>query len=676
MSLQPEVRSLRASNNPVFFFLVGLAIFGIALMTFSLLNQQSSSENPLINEGQLSSEQALEILRAEGIHIPEDQPYQTRPVQKPDSMNQEDLKSESEQELKADAKQEIDQLESQEEPEAAGSLEDNSQEDPPEIEVTEEEVEPEDAKEVIEEELPSLVPVLSSEGKAQENAKLEASPVSNEPRSTDLPPDEVENPKKPQITGFTMREGSGMSHNTPVHTFELPGSLIEQLKQKSNQTREAPTPEKKILTSSTQSEKAPSAVKPVATSTTRRYQAPAGAELRIWVTYNDEQFRIYRKLARQFEDKHNVKLRISRIPWHGQGEKLMYACNSRQAPDIARMDIGLIAKFAAGKSLLALDEMPGMNLLKKELLQAALESTQVRLPSQGIKTFGIPDEFTTLALFYNKDHFRQAGLDPTQPPRSWSEFLEYGKRLIQYDAQGTVSRYPFAMEITPWWSMPFLYSFGGKIIDDNSLDCKLTDDPAIHALEFQIELTRSKMEAGAWKSGALKPDAGFKNGKYSMILSGPWNLAQFRNSNVNYGLALIPGNPHLNIPSATNVGGNANVIFKNSKHPRLAFEFLKFLSSVTVQKQLFETLGAIPINNSLAKSGYKFDDPDMKLFIEQSQFAAPRPKIPGYDKIERIVVSEVETAFQGDRSPSEAYTQACEKIRSSVVNELKKYENK
>lgn len=676
MSLQPEVRSLRASNNPVFFFLAGLAIFGIALMTFSLLNQPSSAENPLVNEDQLSSEQALEILRAEGIHIPEDQIYQTRPDHLSDSKEQQDSGTDRAPEPEADEDNEIDLQEGGQESEPAESLELSQQDEIQEPQVVEEE-----AIEVIEqaqEEVQSpALPIEETQDLPEpEASEIEPASTANDLESTELPPDEAKKPGEPQITSFTMREGSGLSHNTPVHTFELPGSLIEQLKQKSNQTREVTPAEKKVVASSTQEERTPSSIKAVTSSTVTKYQAPAGSELRIWVTYNDEQFRIYRKLARQFEDKHNVKLRISRIPWHGQGEKLMYACNSRQAPDIARMDIGLIAKFAAGKSLLALDEMPGMNLMKKELLQAALESTQVRLPSQGIKTFGIPDEFTTLALFYNKDHFRQAGLDPTQPPGSWNEFLEYGKRLIQYDAQGTVSRYPFAMEITPWWSMPFLYSFGGKIIDDNSLACKLTDDPAIQALKFQIELTRSKMEAGAWKSGALKPDAGFKNGKYSMILSGQWNLAQFRNSNVNYGLALIPGNPHLNIPSATNVGGNANVIFKNSKHPRLAFEFLKFLSSVNVQKQLFETLGAIPINNGLAKSGYEFDDPDVKLFIEQSQFAAPRPKIPGYDKIERIVVSEVETAFQGDRTPREAYTQACEKIRSSVVNELKKYENK
>ena len=57
-------------------------------------------------------------------------------------------------------------------------------------------------------------------------------------------------------------------------------------------------------------------------------------KLKVWVTYNDEQFRVYQRLVKDFKNQNKVEISISRIPFQGQGEKIMYACNSRRAPDI------------------------------------------------------------------------------------------------------------------------------------------------------------------------------------------------------------------------------------------------------------------------------------------------------------------------------------------------------
>ena len=94
------------------------------------------------------------------------------------------------------------------------------------------------------------------------------------------------------------------------------------------------------------------------------------------------------------------------------------------------MDIGLIPKFAAGKALLALDEL-GLKEFSSELLDAALEAGRVFLPGIGARSYAVPDEFTTLALYYNKEMFLNAGLDPERPPASWSEFVEYAKKLTK-----------------------------------------------------------------------------------------------------------------------------------------------------------------------------------------------------------------------------------------------------
>jgi multiple sugar transport system substrate-binding protein len=392
--------------------------------------------------------------------------------------------------------------------------------------------------------------------------------------------------------------------------------------------------------------------------------------LRVWVTYNEEQFRVYRKVARKFEESENVILKISKIPWSGQAEFLQYACNSHRAPDIARMDLGLIPKFAAGGALLELDKY-NLSSLQKKLLPAAFDACQVRSREGQFKTYALPDEFTTLALYYNRDHFQRAGLDPSRPPETWDEFIRVGQRLTRdIDQDGSLDQFGFAMNVTPWFSMPFLYSFGGKILDDNKLLCLLERPEAVEALKFQISLTSSNVEAGAWRQGAIGPDAGFKSGRYSMIFSGPWNLENFRRSGVNFSVSLIPGNPKLKIKSSTNVGGNANVIFRTSKHPDLAVKFLTYLLSKEVQELFCKELGAIPLHVDVRPPETELQDRELLVFMEQSLYAGSRPKIPGYDRIEDIVNKEVETAFEGHRTAEGAYQQACRKITELILKEL------
>jgi multiple sugar transport system substrate-binding protein len=393
-------------------------------------------------------------------------------------------------------------------------------------------------------------------------------------------------------------------------------------------------------------------------------------ELTVWVTYNDEQFTAYKKVVADFEASHNVKIHISKIPFQGQGEKFMYACTSHTAPDIARMDIGLIPKFAVGKALLPMDDLyKKHNWMLEDILKAALESGRIRTQDGQMKLFAVPDEFTELVLFYNKDLFEEAGLDPASPPRTWDEFKRMAASLtVDRDGDGNPDQYGFAMENTLWWSLPFVYTFGGNIIDEDKMKCRLNEPETVKALDFQISLYKEGLEAGAWKKGAFKPDAGFKNKTYAMILSGPWNLKSFEK--VNFDISLIPGSETR--ASTTSVGGNSNVIFRTCKHPELAFEFLAYLASKEVQEYFLNQLNAIPVNRQVKinTENPTQREQHMKLLMEQATYAIPRPRIPGYDIIENLVNNETETAFRGDRSSQDAYNEACSKITDEILSEL------
>ena len=69
------------------------------------------------------------------------------------------------------------------------------------------------------------------------------------------------------------------------------------------------------------------------------------------------------------------------------------------------------------------------------------------------KTWGIPFQRSTIVMYYNKDAFREAGLDPEKPPATWDELVSMGKQLVKSDGSGQVDRWGVMIPSTgyPYW---------------------------------------------------------------------------------------------------------------------------------------------------------------------------------------------------------------------------------
>ena len=120
----------------------------------------------------------------------------------------------------------------------------------------------------------------------------------------------------------------------------------------------------------------------------------------------------------------NITIEAVNIPFGGMEPKILTALATETAPDIGRVDVSFLPKLAIRGALHALDDY-GVEDLKGELRPVALSSCIV----DG-KTYGIPDQVNGLCLFYNKDLFRDAGLDPEVPPETWEFFGRNGVEMM------------------------------------------------------------------------------------------------------------------------------------------------------------------------------------------------------------------------------------------------------
>ena len=417
---------------------------------------------------------------------------------------------------------------------------------------------------------------------------------------------------------------------------------------------------------------------------------PSGIQtVTIWETYNAQEHEVFDALSRDYEREVTtrtgkaVRLKVERVPYEGLLPKLKYAAITDTAPDICRVDNAWVLTLAYGKAVVPLDTLPTFGTTLDEeaakYVPAAIATNIIEVPEANgawnRHLFGLPDQTNCVALFWNKALFaasaealRREGLDPERAPATWEEFVRYAKVLTVPGKK----QFGFGMFATLWWVMPFLNSFGAQFTrtDANGkVACGFADPQALEALKFIVSLYREHgVEAGAWQTGSINPEQGFLNGKYAMILTGPWNLKRFEG--IDFGVSLVPAGP---AGTSSNVGGSNMVVFKSSANADVALDFLRWFTSHDVQMRWARELGQIPVNREAFEESARTAGPPLGVFLEQLRTARPLQQVPKMDQIEdRVINPALELALKGASTPEEIMREASRRIDEdylSIIND-------
>ena len=380
-------------------------------------------------------------------------------------------------------------------------------------------------------------------------------------------------------------------------------------------------------------------------------EAGEGVTITVWETYNSEERAVFLSLAEEFEKANpGITIDAVNIPFDGLEPKILTALATNTAPDVVRVDAGFLPKLAMRGAVHPLDEYVG-KAETGDLRPVTLASCMI----DG-HLYGMPDQVNGLCLFYHRDLFAEAGLDADDPPETWDEFVEYAVKLT--DRKKGV--FGFGMRNSLWWSLPFIYSFGGEILSDDNSECALSEAGAVAGFRFKVDLySKHKVEGGAWRSGGIRDDQGFQSKKYAMVFNGPWAVKGLEASGIDFGVALIPAGP---AGHATNVGGNNLAVLSTSLHPAEACEFLKHMVSRESQARWANELGQIPVNTAADDMIDLSKHPYLGVFMEQMKYAVPRPQVGSYPEIENDTNPEMQAALDGKKTVEEAMRAACKKI--------------
>jgi multiple sugar transport system substrate-binding protein len=380
-------------------------------------------------------------------------------------------------------------------------------------------------------------------------------------------------------------------------------------------------------------------------------------KLTLWHSYNNEETRVFNELLADYQKQNpQIKIVAERVPFDGLLPKLTSAAIAHRTPDIARVDIGHIPRLAWGKAIEPLDAF-GAEKLTQGMHRIARPVASVLMPGKtASEIFAIPDQLTTVALYYNKDLMAATGV---AVPRTLSELKAIGKK---FSARGRSSK-ALAINSSLWWIMPWLFLHEAQVLSPQLDKCLLSSAEAVATLEYLRGLYTDGVEAGAWLSGAINPDQGFMTGRYAMILSGPWNLQTF--SKIKFGVSLVPGNGK--IKSASNIGGSAMVVFAASREKQESYRLLEYLVSEPVQKKWIKGTGQLSVNTAANRAMAASLSPELRVFLEQLDYAGARPALPGYDALESIVAPYLYAALDGSLASREALERACADVEKNLL---------
>ncbi|MBN9358303.1 MAG: ABC transporter substrate-binding protein [Herbaspirillum huttiense] len=280
------------------------------------------------------------------------------------------------------------------------------------------------------------------------------------------------------------------------------------------------------------------------------------------------------------------------------------------------------------------------------------------------KTWGIPFQRSTIVMYYNKNLFKEAGLNPDKAPANWNEMVEAAKKLTKRDAAGNVSQWGVKIPSTGfgYWMFQAMTASNDTILMNSAGTRTYFDKPgAVQALQHWVDLTTKDkvMPAGSIEWGTTPKD--FLEQKAAMVWTTTGNLTNIRtNASFPFGVAMLPGIKH---PGSPTGGGNFYVFNKTSPaEQQAAMKFIRFATEPARAAQWSIATGYV------APRQDAWDTPEMKKYLqdvpaadvarEQMKYGVAELSTHDNQRVTKALNDNLQAALSGTKTPEAALKDA------------------
>ncbi len=346
---------------------------------------------------------------------------------------------------------------------------------------------------------------------------------------------------------------------------------------------------------------------------------------------------------KEFEKEHEgVKINLEMVGWNQCQDKATNLAIAGDPPAMAYMGARVLKQLYNSDMIV---EIP-MN----EEERASYYPTMLEAVSVEGKTLGIPVAASTRALYYNKDLFKQAGLDENTPPKTWDEFYQMGKTIKEKTGVPAIGLSGKAHDATVLEYFSFAAGNNVRLLDEEG-NITFNSENNQEALAEFVKLKDIAIDN---PTSMIRPDYNniFNQGKVAMHINGPWMRNQL-NEEINWAIAPLPFGLKNDAPSSILIV-DSMAVFKGSGVEDIAIEFAKYITNPEHQFRYEKEFGLTPVRPVAGVEELMKEDPTWIPFIEVINNAIPEPLMEDYRAMQDIVIDTIQAVLLDEESVEEA----------------------
>jgi sn-glycerol 3-phosphate transport system substrate-binding protein len=280
------------------------------------------------------------------------------------------------------------------------------------------------------------------------------------------------------------------------------------------------------------------------------------------------------------------------------------------------------------------------------------------------KVYGIPFQRSTIVLYWNKDAFKEAGLDPNKPPATWNEMVSMAEKLTKRDASGNVSRWGVEVPSTGyayWMFQAFARQNGQDLMNRDGNKTSYDNPDVIAALQYWRDLGAKYhvMPEGTVEWGTLRQ--AFTEGKTAMMWHTTGNLTAVKNTaRFPFGVAMLPASKQRGSPTG---GGNFYLFKKTTPEERkAALRFVQFMTTPERAAAWSIATGYVGTRPDAYETPqlkeYAASFPQALVARDQFQYATPELSTFQTGRVRKALDDAIQAALTGQKTPAQALKDA------------------
>lgn len=396
-------------------------------------------------------------------------------------------------------------------------------------------------------------------------------------------------------------------------------------------------------------------------------------EIEFWHKYSGDEYATHMTamIEKFMEENPDIKVIELGLPFGDYNQKITPALVGGTGPDLLIGDLDNTPRARARtgqiKSIQQYVDESGFDM------DVFFPATVDMCTYEG-ELYALPFITDTRVLYWNKDHFVEAGLDPEKPPRTWEEVMSYNEKLTIIDENGSIERLGFSTRLDSFGEWTLGWTFGAELWNDDGTP-NINSPEMLEALNTAIAI-ENQVDSDAFNAFYSTTYAcgysPFAEETVSMSISwnGLYNDIKMYNPDMNYGVTFLPTKDGVTNRASWGSGFSLEIVDKGDEaRAEAAFRLAAFLCRTDNATSFILNCSDFVCNAAAYEDSRVQEDPVWAFFAESGQYTRFHHFVPEYPTWHYgSLTPEWDAALIGTKEPEQALADAEAWIEQEIEN--------